>query len=319
MCAKKERYKWSDEKGSEFTQDITSQDGRSMAGAFITTLEDVGSIQEITVTVISTLISRICSAHASDSFITELQTDRTYRVLESQRSKIVIVRHWRGAMAYWGLATCGTWVTLDWLQHQANEAPAFRSAEEFARAVAIRLQQALSTMQFNRSTDAGIGIHFTTYEYVGNYWIPELFLISNWADPSYTSLRPEGIGMSRETYHIIANEAPRGEHQETRARLRVKGFLDEGGVLIFNNGDPVLFNAAANGLGAVFRELARRGRINAPSEITTYLAMARRPVEIVASVQRDFCQAGTRLVGGRIHDVAVTPGGEYLSTTGDAA
>lgn len=268
-------------------------------------------------TVISTLVSRVCTAHASDSFITQLQADGSYRVVESQGSKIVGVRHWRGAMSYWGLATSGSWSTFEWLRQRASHASSFRSAENFARDLAAQLQEALP--RFATPTDAGIGIQFSAYEYVNNSWIPELFLISNWADPSYSSLRPEGIGVSRETYHAISGEPPREEHQQPGYRLRVNAFLQEGGLLMFNNGDPALFNAAANGLGAMFHELTRRGRIRAPNEITTYLAMARRPVEIVANSQRDFCETGVRLVGGRPHDLAVTPNAEYHSSTGDAS
>jgi hypothetical protein len=270
------------------------------------------------VTVISTLVSHTCTAHASDSFITQLQADGSYLVVESQMSKIIAVRHRRGAMTFWGLASFGSWSTLTWLRQRVSDADNSQTAEDFARAVAAQLQEALSGMHFTRPTDAGIGIHFTAYEYVNDYWIPELFLISNWADPSYTSLRPEGIGVSRETYHTVANEPPRAEHRQPEYRLRVNAFLQEGGLLMFNNGDPTLFNAAANGLGVMFHELARRRRIRAPNEIPTYLAMVRRPIQIVANTQQDFCETGSRLVGGRPHDLAVTPGAEYHSTTGDA-
>ena len=269
-------------------------------------------------TVISTVISRFCVVHASDSLITLRQPNGACCPTESERSKIVAVRQWRGAMAYWGLATRGNWSTFDWLRDRAAHTRNFSSAEEFAGAIALQLQEELSRIHFDRPIDAGVGIHFTAYEFMNDYWIPELFLISNWADPSYTTLRPNGVGASRETYHTITDQPPRIEHRESDSRLRVHAFLQEGRILIYNNGDPTLFNAAANGLGAMFRELARRGRINAPQEIGTYLAVARRPIEIVANAQRDFCSPETRIVGGRLHDLAVTPGGVYSSSTGDA-
>ncbi len=269
-------------------------------------------------TVISTVISRFCIVHASDSFITERQQNGAYLTTESERSKIVVVRQWRGAMAYWGLATFGSWSTFDWLRDRATRTSNFSSAEQFAGAIAVQLEIELSKMHFARPIDAGVGIHFTAYEYVNGYWVPELFLISNWADPSYTALRPNGVGASRETYHTITAQLPRDEHRGPDFRLQVHAFLQEGRILIYNNGDPTLFNAAANGLATMFGELARRSRINAPQDIGTHLAIARRPVEIVANAQRDFCVPDMRIVGGRLHDLSTTPGGVYSSSTGDA-
>lgn len=174
-------------------------------------------------------------------------------------------------------------------------------------------------MTFAKPVQAGIGIHFTAYEYIDGYWIPELFLVSNWADPSYQSLRPGGVGVSRETYHTIADVAPKQEHRQVQFRLQVHRHLHQrSGMLIYNNGDPVMFNSAANAVPGMFKALARRGKLIEPGKIETYLAMARRPIEVVAKAQLNFCREGARVVGGRPHDLAITPNGEYLSTTGDA-
>lgn len=89
-------------------------------------------------------------------------------------------------------------------------------------------------------------------------------------------------------------------------------------MFIFNNGDPVMFNAAAYAIMGMFRALAERGRLANPDEVKTHLAIVRRPIEIVSKAQIDFCRKGTRLVGGTPHDLAVTHSGTYSSTTGDA-
>lgn len=269
-------------------------------------------------TVISTVFSRSCVVHASDSFITERRQDGTFHVSEPARSKIVKVRQWRGAMTYWGLATFGSWSTWDWLNERARLANRFASAEEFAVDTAEQLERQLRGMHFTRPTDAGIGIHFSAYERQRDYRIPELFLISNWSDVSYSALRPNGVGMSRETYHTMTSEPPSDAHGALELRLKVHEFLLQGNLLIYNNGDPVLFNPAANGMAAMFIELARRGPSRTQQDTSKILAMARRPVEIVANAQRDFCDPGKRLVGGKAHDLAITPDGGYLSTTGDA-
>jgi len=259
----------------------------------------------------------LCVAHASDSFITERQASGTFHILESTKTKIVNVRQWRGAMAYWGLATHGGWSTWDWLNERARVANGYASAGEFAVDTAGQLEKRLRGMRFARPTDAGLGIHFSAYERKNDYWIPELFLISNWSDPSYSALRPNGVSVSRETYGTIANEPPSDAHGELEFRLKVHEFLQQGKLLIYNNGDPALFNPAANGMATMFIELARRGLSSQQQDIRKFLAMARRPVEIVANAQQDFCDPGKRIVGGKPHDLAITPDGLYLSTTGD--
>jgi hypothetical protein len=268
-------------------------------------------------TVISTVISRYCTVHASDSFITTSQADGRVERDETQQSKIVPVRHWRGAVSYWGLAGNGQWSTFDWLQQQARSARNFSSPEDFAGGLACGLNRELPNMHFHTERDSGIGIHFTAYERIGDYWVPELFLISNWTDPSYESVHPE-VRVSRETYHIAFQcAAPRPEHREEQLRLAVYQFLQEGQILTYNNGDPILFNIVAKALHQVFRELARRGVLKSRDSIEMYCFMAKRPVEIVSELQRDFCRGDFRVVVGRIHDLAITPDGQFSSTSGD--
>jgi hypothetical protein len=204
-------------------------------------------------TVISAVITRYCTVHASDSLITKRKEGGTYEPDEWEHSKIVPVHRWRGAMSYWGLAKhpAHNWSTVDWLQDQVKSAGQESTPEEFAQRVTVNLAEAISKMSFAKPVDSGIGIHFTAYEYIDNRWIPELFLISNWADTNYQSL------------------------------------------------------------------LDMRGNLTKPQQIETYLAMARRPIEIISSAQRDFGREDTRIVGGKPHDLAITPSGEYHSTTGD--
>ena len=66
-------------------------------------------------TVVSALITKHCTAHASDAFLTILKADGNREVVEDQKPQVVPVKHWRGALTYWGLAQFGQWSTLDWL------------------------------------------------------------------------------------------------------------------------------------------------------------------------------------------------------------
>lgn len=272
-------------------------------------------------TVVSALITKLCTAHASDSLITSLQPDGSHKPLEWEQSKIIPVGKLRGAMTYWGLAKYDAyqWSTFDWLKDQVRALANHNTPEGFAMALTQALRNVVSQMCFYRSTDAGIGIHFSAYEYINSYWIPELFLISNWADTSYSLLRPEGIGLSRETLHTISNCPPLPEHREEKCRLAVHGYLLQGGLIFYNNGDPVMFNSAANAIFSGMRILAERQQL-APIDTTEkQLAVVRRPVELVSAIQRDFCQTGDRVVGGKPHDLAVTPAGVFSSSSGDAA
>jgi hypothetical protein len=159
-------------------------------------------------TVVSAAITQHCTAHASDSFLTSLEPNGSRKTVEPEKPKLVSVKHFRGILAFWGLARCGRWSTLDWLRRQAECARHFSSAEKFADSTASGLNQELTKLPITSYAGKGIGIHFTAYERFNDYWIPELFLISNWAGIPYTNLRPTGIGVTRETYHTIKNVPP---------------------------------------------------------------------------------------------------------------
>jgi hypothetical protein len=269
-------------------------------------------------TVTSCLISSRGTVHACDSLITQLDQGGNHIPKEWERSKIVPVRHWRGAMSYWGLATYERyrWDTYDWLREQAQNAASFSGPEEFAIGVAQGILIRLKQMEFPSPTDAGIGIHFSAYERIGDRWIPELFLISNFADTSYSSLRSEGVGATREAAKSVASDLGHPIDQVEDQRLFVHEYLHSGQFLIFNNGDPIMFNAVATGVFSALRTLSVRRTLR---ELTIDLLseIVRRPVEIVSELQSQFARPGTRMVGGRIHDLVIVPTGDMTSRSGD--
>jgi hypothetical protein len=270
-------------------------------------------------TVISTLITRHCTVHSTDSLISEIK-DGNYCPMEWEKSKIIPIVRFRGAMSYWGLAKCDKfrWSTYEWLSKQVQDSNCFTSAEELAYNISDKLNLALSTMRFSKPEHYGIGIHFTAYERIDDYQIPELFLISNFADTNYTSLRGEGVGVSRETFHVISEYPPLAEHRDKPYRLAVHNFLnDKDGMFIYNNGDPILFNPLSNAIHQCFNTLYQRKQLKNDTKIATHMALARRPIEMISKAQADFCLEGKQLVGGKPHDLAITPNGSYESTTGD--
>jgi hypothetical protein len=269
-------------------------------------------------TVIATVITAHFTIHATDSFITFPKNDGTFEIKESKKTKIVPVPAWRGALSYWGLATHKPdWSTLNWLQVLAKKTREHSSAEEFARAIASELTAALRARTFQNTLERGIGIHFSAYEEVNGYWIPELFHIRNWTDESYSAVH-KSVTVTRETFGTTLNTRDRSEADGTpERRLHVYKFLQEGKMLIFNNGDPALFNPIANGVLSTLSGLHQRGELRDPTDVKTHLAITRRPVEIASKLLTDFARADMRRVGGKPHDLAIAPNGQMTSTTGD--
>jgi hypothetical protein len=271
-------------------------------------------------TVISAVITQHHTAHASDSFLTTLKTDGSREIIEDQQSKLLYVKHWRGAIAFWGLARCGQWSTLDWLQGQGQKAANFPSAEGFADAIAAGLNQELAMLPLSKASDKGIGMHFTAYERISDYWIPELFLISNWTGIPYTDIRQGGVGVSRATYHILKEKdgvVPAPQHREPKFRIEVHQALVSGTMFRYNNGDPELFNPPANAILDTFFKLMQRGVLSDPNTEKTHCALVRRPIEVIARLLTDFSKEGKRLIGGKLHDICISPDGTCWSSTGD--
>jgi hypothetical protein len=149
-----------------------------------------------------------------------LKPGGTLEVKEAQKPKLVFVQHWRGALAFWGLAIKGHWSTLDWLRQRAGQASNYASPEEFANELSADLSSELSRQTFVQDIDKGIGIHFTAYEHIDEYWIPELFLVSNFTDPSYTAVQ-NVVGVSRQTYSTLKKIPPVPEHRNRSLRMEV--------------------------------------------------------------------------------------------------
>jgi hypothetical protein len=172
----------------------------------------------------------------------------------------------------------------------------------------------LRRLRLNRRNGYGIGIHFAAYERFSDRSIPELFHISNWKDTSYHELRASGVGYSRDTFSTMFPGSPRSDLPTERRALHEA--LQEGRFLQFNNGNPVLFNPVAGAFNAMVSGVALRGRKRMSADL--WRSLARRPVQAVSDVARDFVKREFRAVGGRTRDLVVSATGEYSSTSGDA-
>jgi hypothetical protein len=270
-------------------------------------------------TVIATIItSRFC-VHATDSFLTRPRPDGTYERVEAQKTKIVAVPAWRGAVSYWGLAAHDSgWRTLKWLQEKARAASTYSGPEDFALSIASELTDILRRLRFRAPRAAGLGLHFTSYEHIDRNWIPELFHIRNWSDTTYSSTA-QHVAVTRETYGTVQNTTARSHSdRDPSRRLAVRDALGQGVVLTFNNGDPVLYNPIASSLFSGAQQLVRRRHLRNPSSLKTHLSLARLPIEVVSRMVSQLSDRDMRLVGGKPHDLAISRDGRMWSSTGDA-
>ena len=264
-------------------------------------------------TAIATIITSRFTAHATDSFITRRTDEGNFDVIGTQETKIVRVARFRGAICYWGVATHGEWSTLSWLRARAANASAYSTAEDFARTLAADLTRALRFRSFANPLQRGIGIHFSSYERVNDYWVPELFHIRNWQNVEYSEVQDE-IEVSRETYGASQGIERSEADGDSARRLAVHNALQGGMMLIFNNGDPQLFNPIAHSVLSAVETIRQRGDLRDLSDPTTHLDFVRRPIEVCrGSSPTSRGQAGELLAEGHtiwqsIRPVTCTPG-----------
>jgi hypothetical protein len=270
-------------------------------------------------TVIATIITKHCTAHSTDSFITERDAAGRMTTVESQASKLVRVNAYSGAISYWGLARQSPdWDTHQWLSDQSGGAASHGSPEQFASHLASALTGELRGRSFRSETDRGLGLHFTAYEHIGGYWIPELFQIRNWTDESYSQVKTNGFEVRRESFGSLTITPDRSANDgSVERRMAVHTMLQSGGMLRFVNGDPTLFAPLGTAVLGVFAELHSRGEIADGDSDATHLSLVRRPIEVLSRLLVDLAPKDRRLIGGKTHDLAIRPGPRYHSTSGD--
>lgn len=285
-------------------------------------------------TVISVLINKYCTVHASDSYLT-VPHGQELQVVESQETKIVRAEKYRGALAYFGLAKSDdfNWSTLTWLQSQVANSR-YDQAEDFARSLTDNLNGELAKMQYANPLAKGIGIHFTTYERFDDLWIPELFAATNFSSTAYESLHVEGVICTRQTFNVVMHNMPSlPEHREREFRLMVHYALHRAdALLVYNNGDPLLFNPVAGAIFDSLRITARRGELSDTQNPETYRRIAKTAVKVVCDIQQAMVEqdrqetrkpgaktiiSGKRRIGGKSHALAISPNGSYLPVSGD--
>ncbi|TSA37102.1 MAG: hypothetical protein D4R64_06200 [Porphyromonadaceae bacterium] len=277
-------------------------------------------------TVISALFSKKGIAVATDSMLTALDHSGGNVYLEWQQAKIISVPKLNACISYWGFA--GTlkkvpkpdqkaewlWLTYDWLKKQ-SENPKYKTLEDFSKDIREGLDKEFNKLSFNKPTDKGIGLHIAGLEKIDGYIIPELFLVCNFTDPSYQKV--ESLGISRNTFHTIANVPATLDHNKKEFRIKVKEFLSKGGLISYNNGDPVMFNMVSSTISYGFQIATQRKVLKQINSVQDTIPIVKRPIEIISTIQKDFYKPDKRMVGGKIHDLCIDNYGNINSTSGD--
>lgn len=272
-------------------------------------------------TIISTIITPGLTVHATDSLLTHPKFDDEgrivgYPVLMRKARKIVRVPAYAGALSFWGLARLGWPSTHQWLSWQIGETRS-KSPEEFANFLAEKLQATLNRLNLGQDVFYGIGIHFTAYEND----VPELFLITNFLDTFYTNVDRTRVHVSRQSYLYTPNNDGTGAelHGALNYREAVRSYFEASywNWIVFNNGDPMMFNPMATAMIEQFRVAGERKKLNVNERKLLVKTIAALPIETVSKVQANVYQKDQQLVGTPIRWLAIRPTGIYESNTGD--
>lgn len=265
-------------------------------------------------TAISAFITKDWIASASDSLVIEFHPQKNeISQIEFKKSKIVPIRKFKAAAAFWGLAKIEKWNTYDFLLAQAAMADSFSSFEDFANNLKTQLENKINSISITNPSHKGIGIHLAGYESINNQNVPELFLISNYTGLSYSHVGE--LAISRRLFDTLPDELKIDATSIEEKQNRIMAFLNDGKAFIFNNGDPFLFTPAANAIHAIF-DVARTRNVLKIGE-KTLAKFVSSPIEIIKTIQKGLFEKKYIRVGGKIHNLLITQRGDFISSTGD--
>jgi len=266
-------------------------------------------------TAISAIINRNCIAITSDSLITVyIKHSKSYKIIEYTKPKILRMEKYHAAASYWGLAKYGNWDTLEFIKNVLRDSDRNIPLSKFVDILKTELELALNRILPGNDLRKGIGIHITGFENIDNIILPELYLISNFTDPTYSALKR--MYVAPQLYGTLPNNYHQNGLTRNEQRARINNYLRTGNFFTYNNGDPALFNNYANSIFNSIKVLQNRNILGHISN-EVLRSLAKRPIEIIKRIQVDFCPQDKRLVGGKIHDLLITSNRDYISNSGD--
>lgn len=271
-------------------------------------------------TVVTTLLTKDYIAVGSDSLITSWK-DGNLEVMEKKQPKFIPFPKLRCVACYWGLAqvydTNGKliWSMNNWLKSQLKYSEDCKTIEQFGNQLTKSLNNILTTGIAKNVTKKGIGIHLAGFENFDNEIIPELFLISNYSlNNGFYSVN-DRIDFSRRTYLDYKGETNFSTIQEQRKYF--KQVLDKMGLLVYNNGDPILFNTFANSFYFLLAHSKNNGKlkditlIKEKLKIKELKELASYPIKLVKEFQDKFYKENCIVVGGKVLSKTIDTKGQW--------
>jgi hypothetical protein len=267
-------------------------------------------------TVISTILKRDHIAFASDSLITMSMSGK-FEVVEEQEAKFILFPKLKCIAGYWGLARVYDsnknlkWSIHDWLTRQVKEAEKFDTIRSFGLQLKKDLDNIFRIGAARHVESQGLGIHLAGFESFGNFRVPELYLLTNYGfkDGFYVKTR-KALEFSARAYPTCKGATDLNTDDE-KIQL-VKSFFEDGKTMIFNNGDPILFNSLANGLGALHLHTRPHLRNEFKDEIAFLKFQSSYGIQLSKDYQQKFYRADQVRVGGMIHSKILTSDGLWL-------
>jgi len=255
-------------------------------------------------TVISTVLSKDKIAIASDGYITNQG-----RVIKTNAVKFVKFDQVNCVVSFWGLATFDAtqWDMYSWLQEQSenlkNNPTSCTSLEQLAFLLQSRLESMLNYGKLKHVTNKGLGLHIAGFEKIrDNLYSPELFLVTNYSLDSRGSyhVRQNSLDCTRRTIVDFIPKKMRGKSVSARKKYVYDSILSRGSVMIFNNGDPVMYNTFSQGYVSAVMRASKNESLRDLSEDERLRNLAAWPIKRVVEFQSDFYRPDKIVVGGDV-------------------
>lgn len=248
-------------------------------------------------TIIAAALGTEFIAVASDSFRTQMEDGQSfYTVLEDSEPKIVAVPFFKGAISWCGFSGMGNDIR-SWFDTQVLDAPRARTADRFARLLALRLDKYLFD---SCRAVPGISIHFALFETIDGLVIPELFHIHTF-NGNYEVPNTIKVRCQRQTFFTLYGKEPAVEHRTSEFRTLVQSQLTKG-PLIYNNPHPSLFSPVSR--------LFLNGHQYANNQAGYLLSLTVDPIRLVSHILSKGALANSYTIGGTTHGMLISRHGE---------
>lgn len=260
-------------------------------------------------------ITRDGTAHATDSLITKrTATGRDPSEL-SGKPKFVHIPKFHGIMSWFGTVQYGGWNALEFLTKKAEEAEKFtvKQIQDFSDNIAHDIGIALNGGGWSMP-EKGCGIHFTFYEELDEYWVPELMFITNYsgyeATTGYQTGGPALLAL-RQTFHTISGnkDVNYSQHGDSECRRAVHSFINNVRSLWYTNGDNFFTNAGFEIAENSQQIFLTRKMLKTHNALK--LAQWRTLFAVKTAVEAHKIFSYEPLVGGKCFSTAVMPPGDY--------